>query len=493
MALRCILVSMKADIDEIYNLMRTPPTPEERNLLQKAYDVSNEAHKDQKRASGEPYFHHVFATARNLAEFGLDAVTIAAGFLHDTIEDTPVTEEEIEKQFGEEIVFLVNGVTKLGSLKYQGRERHVESLRKFFIATAEDFRVVIIKLADRLHNVQTLEFVKPEKQQRIALETIEIYAPLAYRLGMGRLVGELQDASFPFAYHKDAKIVEDLLRQKKKLNEKYLEKVWRTLKVEMAKHSIKDIETHQRVKGRYSLWQKLKRKDMDIEQIYDIVALRIIVPNIDDCYRVLGIIHSKWRPLPGRIKDYIALPKVNGYQSIHTTIFTGDGGIAEIQIRTQEMHEFAEYGFAAHHVYKQRGATVPDKYSLAWLEDLKDLEETAQKKDFLKELRTDLFENRIFVFTPKGDVIDLPRDASAIDFAYAIHSEIGNTAQAALINGKNSALKTALTSGDIVNIQTNKKGTPSGKWLPYVKTTMAKKHIEKYLKENSLWNKFFSK
>ncbi|MCA9352381.1 bifunctional (p)ppGpp synthetase/guanosine-3',5'-bis(diphosphate) 3'-pyrophosphohydrolase [Patescibacteria group bacterium] len=485
-------MSMDTDIRHIYDLMRHDPTQEERDLLERAYQVAEEAHRGQQRASGEPYFNHVFATARNLAEFGLDATTIAAGFLHDTIEDTPVTEEEIQKEFGDEIVFLVNGVTKLGTLKYQGRERHVESLRKFFIATAEDFRVVVIKLADRLHNVQTLKYVKPEKQARIALETIEIYAPLAYRLGMGRLVGQLQDASFPFAYPKESAMVEDLLRQKKKINEKYLEKVWRTLKVELAKHNIKDLETHQRVKGRYSLWKKLERKDMDMEQIYDLVALRIIVPTVDDCYRVLGIIHSKWRPLPGRIKDYIALPKVNGYQSIHTTIFTGDGGIAEIQVRTPEMHEFAEYGFAAHHIYKQRGSTVNDKHSIAWLRELKELQDT-QKKDFLKELKTDLFEDRIFVFTPKGDVIDLPREASAIDFAYAIHSEIGNTAQAALINGKNSALKTKLESGDIVEIQTNKKGIPSGKWLPHVKTSMAKKHIEKYLRENSLWNKFFNK
>jgi guanosine-3',5'-bis(diphosphate) 3'-pyrophosphohydrolase len=483
---------MKPDIKEIYSEMKISPNKQEKELLEKAYIRAYEAHLPQKRSSGEPYFNHVFATAKNLARFGMDATIIAAGFLHDTIEDTPVTEQEIQKEFGDEIVFLVNGVTKLGTLKYKGRARHVESLRKFFIATAEDYRVVIIKLADRLHNVQTLEFVKPEKQKRIALETIEIYAPLAYRLGMGRLVGELQDASFPFAYPSEYQMVQDLLKQKKKLNEKYLEKVWRNIKIEMAKHNIKDISTNQRVKGRYSLWKKLQRKNMDIEQIYDIVALRIIVPNIDDCYRVLGIIHSMWRPLPGRIKDYIALPKVNGYQSIHTTIFTGDGGIAEIQVRTEDMHDFAEYGFAAHHVYKQRGSTVPDRHSLQWLEELKDLQNSEEEKDFLKELKTDLFEDRIFVFTPLGDVLDLPQDASVIDFAYAVHSEIGNTAQSAVVNGKHSALKTVLKSGDIVEIQTNKKGTPSGKWLPYAKTSMARKHIEKYLKEHSLWNKFFN-
>jgi GTP pyrophosphokinase len=287
-------------------------------------------------------------------------------------------------------------------------------------------------------------------------------------------------------------MVDELMKQKKKLNEKYLEKVWRSLKTEMAKHNIKDLTTHQRVKGRYSLWKKLQRKKMDIEQVYDIVALRVLVPSVDDCYRVLGIIHSMWRPLPGRIKDYIALPKVNGYQSLHTTVFSGDGGIAEIQIRTQEMHDFAEYGFAAHHVYKQKGSTGVDKHSLSWLKELQELQES-EDTEFLTDLKSDLFEDRIFVFTPDGDVIDLPQDASAIDFAYAIHSEIGDKGQAAIINGKNSALKTILHSGDIVNIQTNKSGKPSSKWMPHVKTTMAKKHIEKHLKENNLWNKFFHK
>lgn len=484
---------MQPNITEIYSLMRKTPDSKEKELLQKAFNRALSAHELQKRASGEPYFNHVFATAKNLAEYGLGATTIAAGFLHDTIEDTSVTEDEIRKEFGDEIVFLVNGVTKLGNLRYQGRKRHVESLRKFFIATAEDYRVVIIKLADRLHNAQTLSFVKPEKQKRIALETIEIYAPLAYRLGMGRMVGQLQDAAFPFAYPAESKIVEDLLRQKKTLNEKYLEKIWRSLKTEMAEHSIKDITTHQRVKGRYSLWKKLQRKQMDIEQMYDIVALRVIVPSIDDCYRVLGIIHSKWRPLPGRIKDYIALPKVNGYQSLHTTIFTGDGGIAEIQIRTEVMHEFAEYGYAAHHVYKHRGSTVADKHSLQWLEQLKDLETDGDKKDFLENLKADLFEDRIFVFTPDGDVLDLPKDASVIDFAYSVHSEIGNNAQSATVNGKHSALKTILRSGDIVEIKTMKNGVPSSKWISHVKTGIARKHIEKYLKENNsgIWSKFF--
>lgn len=475
------------DIHEIFGLLKIKPLAKDRKLLQKAYEVSFEAHKHQKRASGEPYFNHVFETAKNLAIFGLDATTVAAGFLHDTIEDTPVTEDEIQKEFGDDIVFLVNGVTKLGTLKYQGRERHMESLRKFFIAVAEDFRVVAIKLCDRLHNVQTLQYVKPEKQRRIALETIDIYSPLAYRLGMGRLAGQLQDTAFPFAYPKEAKMVEELLKNKRKLDEKYMKKVWRMLKTEMAEHKIPNPETHSRVKGKYSLWGKLKRKDMDIEKIYDIVALRVIVPNVEDCYRVLGIIHSKWRPLPGRIKDYIALPKPNGYQSIHTTIFTGDGGITEIQVRTKEMHEYAEFGLAAHHIYKQKDPT-----KIEWLQELKKAQiDVKDEEQFINNLKSDFLDDRIFVFTPLGDVIDLPRGASVIDFAYTIHSEIGDRAEAAKINGKHCALKTILKNGDIIEINTNKKNTPSRKWLDFAKTTIARKHIASATKDDGIIKRFF--
>ncbi len=468
------------NIQEIFKLMKKAPQEKEQKLLKKAYEFSQKAHAGQKRASGEPYFYHTFETAKNLAQFGFDATTIAAGFLHDTVEDTPVTEEDIKKEFGEEIAFLVHGVTKLGSLKYKGRERHIKSLQKFFIAVAKDFRVVAIKLCDRLHNIKTLEFVKKEKQQRIALETIEIYSPLAFRLGMNRIAKELEDHAFPYAYPKEYKMTIELLNKRKKTDEKYLEKVWRNLKVELAEHHIEPIEIHSRVKGIYSLWKKLKRKKMDIDKIYDIVALRVILPEIEDCYKTLGVIHSKWRPFPGRIKDYIALPKVNGYQSIHTTIFTGDGGIAEIQIRTKEMHEYAEYGLAAHHIYKHG--------EVDWLEDLKSIQDESK---FITQLKSDFLDFRIFVFTPEGDVIDLPQGASALDFAYAIHSEIGNKAQAAKINGKHSALKTKLKNSDIVEIITNKKSKPSRKWLDYVKTSVAKKHILQATKDDGIIKRFF--
>ncbi len=479
---------MNYPIEEIYTSLKKAPSKSDRELLKRAYRVAQKAHEGQKRSSGEPYFSHVYATAKNLAEFGLDATTVAAGFLHDTIEDTDVQEDAIRETFGEEILFLVNGVTKLGTLKYQGRERHMESLRKFFIAIAEDFRVVAIKLCDRLHNVQTLQYVRKDKQKRIALETIDIYASLAYRLGMGKLAGRLQDAAFPFAYPKEAKHVEELLKQKKKMDERYMEKVWRTLKTDLAEHRIEHAEIHSRVKGRYSLWKKLQRKKMDIEKIYDIVALRIIVPEVEDCYRVLGLIHSKWRPLPGRIKDYIALPKTNGYQSIHTTIFTGDGGICEIQIRTKEMHEFAEYGLAAHSLYKQQGEA-----KIGWLQDLKEIQRGEKdEKKFINNLKTDFFDHRIFIFTPLGDVVDLPQGASAIDFAYAIHSDIGNTAQSASINGKHASLKTTLENGDIVEITTSKNSKPSRKWLDYAKTSMARKYITNATKEEGFLKKIFN-
>ncbi len=473
---------MNVDINEILDLLNQKPTIKGKNLLEKAYILAKEAHSGQKRGSGEPYFNHAFETAKNLAIFGFDITTVTAGMLHDVIEDTSVTSDEIKDKFGEEIVFLVEGVTKLGKLKYQGRERHIKSLQKFFIAVAEDFRVVAIKLCDRLHNIKTLEFVKKEKQKRIALETIKIYSPLAFRLGMNKLAKELEDSAFKFAYPKESKMVNELLNKKKKTNEKYLEKVWRTLKTELAEHNIKAIETHSRVKGKYSLYKKLQRKNMDIDKIYDIVALRVILPTVEDCYRTLGIIHSKWKPLPGRIKDYIALPKINGYQSIHTTIFTGDGGIAEIQIRTKEMHDFAEYGLAAHNTYKDGG-------KIGWLQDIKSIEDD---ENFITRLTTDFLDYRIFVFTPLGDVIDLPHDASAIDFAYTIHSEIGNTAQAAKINGKHSALKTILKNGDIVEIETNKNSKPSKKWLEFAKTSIARRHIINMTKEQNIIKRFFS-
>lgn len=470
-------------------------TKKEQDLISRAYTFAKEAHKEQKRKSGEPYFIHVYAAGLNCAEFGMGPTTVAAALLHDTIEDADVTKEELAKEFGDDVAYLVEGVSKLEKIKYRGRERHVESLRKFFVASAEDPRVIIIKLGDRLHNIKTLEHVDEEKRRRIALETIEVHANLAWRLGMGRLTGELQDHAFPYAYPEEYKMVDKLLKQKKNINEKYIEKVYKSLKKEMALHGVKDITTYHRIKKKYSLYKKLVRKDMDIEKVYDIVALRVIVPTIEDCYKVLGIIHNMWRPFPGRIKDFIALPKQNGYRSIHTTIFTGDGGVAEIQMRTPEMHRQAEYGIASHYAYKNKSSNIADSQYFRWLHSLAELKDRTTK-DFVKDIKSDLFSNRIFVFTPEGDVIDLPEGSSVIDFAYAIHSHIGAQAYAAKINGKHSALKTTLKNGDIVSVETKESSHPTTKWLDYVQTGMARKHIQRYLRDNQLadnFNKFFTK
>lgn len=484
-----------ANVKEIINLIEGGVGKKDEELIDKAYKFSEKAHTGQKRLSGEPYFIHPFETAKILAQLGMDAKTIAAGLLHDVLEDTKVTEEEMRKEFGEEIIFLVKGVTKLGTLKYRGHERHVESLRKFFVAMANDLRVVIIKFADRLHNLRTLEFVGENKRERIAVESIEVYAPLANRLGMGKLKGELEDAAFPYAYPKEYKETEELIREKKEFYKKYLTEVSEELKKELRKNKIKFTEIDYRLKHKYSLYKKLLRYDMDIEKIYDIVALRVVVDSVEDCYRVLGLVHSIWNPLPGRIKDYIAVPKPNGYRSIHTTIFTGLGGVAEIQIRTKEMHAEAAYGVAAHFAYKEQGnkKAKEDKNKFKWIEELKELNYSPDDpKKFIDHLKMDFFNDRIFVFTPKGDVIDLPDGSCPLDFAYSVHSDIGNHTFGSKINSKMSQIFTKLKNGDIVEIITKKDSRPSDKWLECVKTSIAKKHIRAYLEKHSLLSKLKS-
>ncbi len=482
-------------VKEITDLMVGGVNKKEEELINKAYKFSEKAHTGQKRMSGEPYFNHVFETAKILASFGMDTGTIAAGLLHDVLEDTEVTEEEMQKEFGEEILFLVKGVTKLGTLKYRGHERHVESLRKFFVAIAHDLRVVIIKFADRLHNLRTLQFVRQDKRARIAMESIEVYAPLANRLGMGKLKGELEDAAFPYVYPEESAQVEEIIKEKKDLYEKNLLEIQKELEKELKKNKIKVVEINSRMKHKYSLWKKLKKREMDIEKIYDIVALRVVVLSIEECYRVLGIVHSLWNPLPGRIKDYIAVPKPNGYRSIHTTIFTGSGGIAEIQIRTKEMHAEAAYGIAAHFAYKETGGkkAQDDKSKFKWIEELQDLNKIeGEPKKFIEHLKMDFFNDRIFIFTPQGDVVDLPEDSTPIDFAYSIHTDIGNHIAGAKINGKMSQIFSKLKNGDIVEIVDKKDCHPSQKWLEYARTTIAKKHIKAYLEKNSLLKKLMS-
>ncbi len=481
-------------VEEILNLIPENTTKKGEDLIREAYIFAEKAHEGQKRMSGEPYFIHPFETAKIIASLGMDPQTIAAGLMHDVLEDTETSEEEMKDKFGEEVTFLVNGATKLGKLKYHGDQRHVESLRKFFVAMSNDLRVVIIKLADRLHNLRTLQYVREDKRKRIAIEAIEVHAPLANRLGMGKLKGEIEDAAFPFAYPKEYTETENLIKDKVEQYEKNLKGIKELLETEFKKNKVKTVQIDYRVKHKYSLWKKLLKKDMDIEKIYDIVALRIVVENIEECYHILGIVHSIWRPLPGRIKDYISLPKPNGYRSIHTTVFTGTNGIAEIQIRTKEMHEEAEYGVAAHFAYKEKGdKNKDDKSKFKWIDELKDLNYSPDKpKTFLEHLKLDFFNDRIFIFTPKGDVVDLPEDSSPIDFAYAIHSDIGNHISGAKINGKMCQIETKLRNGDIIEIIDKKDAHPSSKWLDYAKTSMARRHIRSYLEKNTLLSKLKS-
>jgi len=494
-----------ANISEIFREMPISPTKEEGDLIERAYEYAKEIHKDQKRHSGEDYFTHLFETAKNLARFGMDAESIAAGLLHDTIEDHDIPREEVAERFGEEILFLVEGVTKLGTLKYKGSKRHVESLRKLFIAMSEDIRVLIIKLVDRLHNMQTLEYLPDEaKQKRIASETLEIYAPLAHRLSIGALQRELQDLAFRYVYPKEYSEISKLIKERSKEQSRTLEKLSKSIKKLLAKNGIKIIKSDYRIKGVYSFYKKLKKYE-NIENIYDVMALRFIVPEISDCYRVLGLIHSKWKPLPGRIKDYIAAPKPNGYQSLHTTIFTGDKEIIEIQIRTKEMHDIAELGAASHFSYKEGGdqsywitkilgslgsfgngtkkkngkleIKIPD-----WIKEMKEHQEGLEKpKEFIENLKRDFLGNRVFVFTPNGDVIDLPENSSPVDFAYAVHSDIGDHLSGAKVNGKLSSIETELKNGDIVEIITNKNSKPTRKWISVVKTSLAKRRIRQAL------------
>ncbi|MEK7460373.1 MAG: RelA/SpoT family protein [Patescibacteria group bacterium] len=471
------------------------PTNEGNALIEKAYAFALKAHEGQKRYSGEPYFSHVAHAALNLAKIQIDATTIAAGLLHDTIEDAEIPPKVIEKEFGKEVLYLVEGVTKLGKLKYRGVERHVESLRKFFVAVSNDARVLLIKLADRLHNIQTLEHVPEAKRKRIALETLEIHARLADRLGMAKWKSIFEEFAFPYAYPEQYEKVQSIIKTKRVADEKYAEKIHRSIQKELFINGIKSAHVDYRVKNSYSLWRKLARKDMDPEKVFDILAVRVIVDTVEECYRALGVIHQHWHPVPGRIKDYIAVPKPNGYRSLHTTIFRGDGGIIEIQIRTDEMHAEAQYGIAAHLAYKE-GAGASSKLGgdIAWVKELvKWQKSVAKSEDFLEHLSMDFFKHRVFVFTPNGDVIDLPEDSSPIDFAYAIHSDIGNHLSGAKLNGKLISIDTKLKNGDIVEIVTKENSSPKRKWLDYAKTTLAKRHIKAYLELSNPIEQFAKK
>lgn len=451
-------------------------------LVRLAFDFADEAHRGQTRASGEPYVLHPLATAQKLAELNLDPVMIIAGLLHDVPEDTPLTLEDIRKNFGAEVAKLVEGITKLGKIKYRGMDRYAENLRKMFISMSEDIRVIFIKFADRLHNLQTLRYLPPEKQHRIALETLEIYAPIADRLSMGLIKGELEDLAFASLYPEDYKWLTEILPQERRGKEKLLENVKEIVSQKLKENNItlENISIQGRTKHLYSLYKKLLRPNInrDLSKIYDLTALRLIVPNVADCYSVLGIIHNLYRPVPGQIKDYIAQPKPNGYRCLHTTVFTDEGEIVEFQIRTREMHEEAEFGVAAHWNYKETGGKV-NRQQLKWLDELVKWQKQIKDNDqFIQTVRFDVFRNRIFVLTPKGDVIDLPERATPIDFAYHVHSSLGNKCVGAKVNDQLVSLAQQLKSGDVVEIVIDKnRKAPNPDWLELAKTPMARSKI----------------
>lgn len=455
-------------------------------LITRAYNYANKAHKGQKRVSGESFIDHPLGVAYIMAELELDIISIGAALLHDVVEDTDISSKDIEEEFGEEIARLVDGVTKLTRLKFKSKEEHqAESLRKMFLAMAEDIRVILIKLADRLHNMRTLGYLKEEKRKEKALETLEIYAPLAHRLGISRLKWELEDLSFRFIdpemYYEVAKKVAANRAQR----EKDIKKAIDILEGKFQEQNIK-ADIYGRPKHLYSIYLKMKRKEVDFSEIYDLTAIRILTDTVRECYEILGMVHEIWKPIPGRFKDYIAMPKSNMYQSLHTTVIGPQGDPLEVQIRTPEMHQTAEYGIAAHWRYKEnRTADEAFAQKLSWLRQLLDWQNDLEEpQEFMENLKIDLFEDEVFVFTPKGDVISLPRDATPVDFAFYIHTEVGYSCVGAKVNGKIKPLEYRLKNGDIVEIQTSKSNSgPSRDWLKFVKTSKARSKIKHWFKQ----------
>lgn len=476
----------------ILKVLGNPGGKKNPDLIEKAYKFAEKAHTGQKRLSNEDYIIHPLHVAYFLTDLGLDPTTISAGLLHDVLEDTNITLEELKREFGEDIAFLVEGVTKLRRIdKIANKEEtthrgHFESLKKMFFATAEDIRVILIKLADKYHNMETLRFMSKADQKRIAIETLEIYAPVAARLGMGRLKGQLEDLAFPYVYPREYSWLLKKVKEKYTDRLNYIERTKPMIKRYLKDAGIPIADLNSRAKHYYSLYQKLKRKDMDLEKIHDLVAMRIIVPDITSCYEALGVIHKHYKPLPGLIKDYIALPKPNGYQSLHTTIFCEKGRLVEIQIRTENMHDYAENGIAAHWAYSESRKKTPisaNAGEVQWVAQLKKFLEDSRTGESFANLKIDFFKNRIFAFTPKGDVKDLPEGATPIDFAYSIHTDLGHSTKGAKVNGKIVPLEYELKNGDVVEIMKGKEKKPSFDWLKIARTAFARKTINSWFRE----------
>jgi len=468
---------------ELLEKVKTYNPKADLEIIKSAYEFAKRAHTSHKRLSGEPYITHPLAVAEILADLEQDPVTLAAALLHDVIEDAGINRDELSAGFGEEIVKMVEGVTKLSQLTFISREeRQAENFRKMFVAMGEDFRIIIIKLADRLHNMRTLQYISPPKQKETSLETREIFAPLAHRLGMWRLKWELEDLAFSYLDPDKYEFIKKKVAENRADRESYIKDFIDSVKERLLQVGIQ-AEVNGRAKHFYSIYHKMVDQNLEFEEIYDLTAVRIIVETIKECYAVLGIVHAAWKPIPGRFRDCVAMPKSNGYQSLHTTVIGPAGRPVEIQIRTREMHRIAEYGIAAHWRYKEGETDKVLDQKMAWFRQMLDWQsELKDAKDFMESLKIDLVVNEVFVFTPKGDVFDLPVGATAVDFAYRVHTEVGHRCMGAKVNGRIVPLDNSLGNGDIVEIITGKKDSPSMDWLSFVKTAGARIKIKNWFK-----------